>query len=103
MNDSHQTGFRTMTFLDKATGFFRKGGDARGNSGGGKGDLQKNMEKALEMKQAAGRQTTTPEHRTAREGEVHGQERSMTDRDAGSEGTHTPQLKRSRVARSGDT
>jgi hypothetical protein len=27
----------------------------------------------------------------------------MTDRDAGSEGSHTPQLKRSQVARSGDT
>jgi hypothetical protein len=91
-----------MTFLDKVTSFFRKGGEG-GNSGGGKSDLQKNMEKALEMKQAAGRQTTTPEHRTAREGEVHGQQMSMTDRDAGSEGSHTPQLKRSQVARSGDT
>jgi hypothetical protein len=91
-----------MTFLDKVTGFFRKGGES-GNNGGGKSDLQKNMEKALEMKQAAGRQTTTPEHRTAREGEVHGQQMSMTDRDAGSQGTHTPQLKRSQVARSGDT
>ena len=92
-----------MTFLDKVTGFFRKGGESGGNSGGGKSDLQKNMEKALEMKKAAGRQTTTPEHQTAREGEVHGQQMSMTDRDAGSEGTHTPQLKRSQVARSGDT
>ncbi|HEX8663260.1 MAG TPA: hypothetical protein VF744_04445 [Beijerinckiaceae bacterium] len=93
-----------MTFLDKVTGFFRKGGDAGGTrDGGGKSDLQKNMEKALAMKQAAGRQTTTPEHQTAREGEVHGQQMSMTDRDAGSQGTHTPQLKRSQVARSGDT
>src|SRR3712207_7074488 len=81
MNDNHQTGFRTMTFLDRLTGFFRKGGE----SDGGKSDLQKNMEKALEMKQAAGRQTTTPEHQTAHEGEVQGQQMSMTDRDARSE------------------
>ena len=89
-----------MTFLDRLTGFFRRGGN---ESGGGKSDLQKNMEKALEMKRAAGPQTTTPEHRTAHEGEVQGQQMSMTDRDAGSEGSYQPQLKRSRVARSGDT
>jgi hypothetical protein len=93
-----------MTFLDKVTGFFRKGGESSGGGkGGGKSDLQKNMEKALQMKQAAGRQTTTPEHQTTHEGGVQGQQMSMTDRDAGSEGSHAPQLKRSQVARSGDT
>ena len=91
-----------MTFLDKVTGFFRKGGESSGGKGGGKSDLQKNMEKALQMKQAAGPQANIPEHRTAHEGGVHGQQMSMTDRDAGSEGSHTPQLKRSQVARSGD-
>jgi hypothetical protein len=98
-----------MTFLDRLTGLFRrggKGGESAGNGGGkggAKSDLQNNMEKALHMKQAAGPRTTTPEHRTAHEGETHGQQMSMTDRDAGSEGSHQPQLKRSRVARSGDT
>jgi hypothetical protein len=91
-----------MNLLSKVAAFFRKDS---GNEGphGHKSDLQTNMEKALHMKREAGRQTTTPEHRTAREGEVHGQQMSMTDRDAGSEGSYQPQLKRSRVARSGDT
>ena len=96
-----------MTLLDKVTGLFRKGGESgnggKDGKGAGKSDLQKNMEKALQMKQAAGRQTTTPEHQTTHGGEISGQQMSMTDRDAGSQGTHTPQLKRSQVARSGDT
>ena len=95
-----------MTFLDRLTGLFRKGGDVGGGKSGGKSgdksDLQANMEKALHMKREAGSQAKIPEHRTANEGAVQGRQMSMTDRDAGSEGSHQPQLKRSHVARSGD-
>lgn len=84
-----------MNFLSKLTGWF--------NQRGGKNDLQQNMEKALAMKQESGPQTNIPEHQTRHEGGVSGQQFSMTDRDAGSQGSHQPQLKRSRVARSGDT
>jgi hypothetical protein len=84
-----------MNFVSKLTGWF--------NRRGGKGDLKQNMEKALAMKQAAGPQTSIPAHQTPHEGGVSGQQMSMTDRDAGSQGSYQPQLKRSRVARSGDT
>jgi hypothetical protein len=84
-----------MNFVSKITGWF--------NRRGGKSDLQQNMEKALAMKQEAGPQTGIPEHQTPHEGGVSGQQMSMTDRDAGSQGSYQPQLKRSRVARSGDT
>ncbi len=85
-----------MNFVSKVTGWFNR----RGGKGG---DLKQNMEKALAMKQAAGPQTNIPEHQTSHEGGVSGQQFSMTDRDAGSQGSYQPQLKRSRVARSGDT
>jgi hypothetical protein len=84
-----------MNFVSKLTGLF--------NRRGSKGNLKENMEKALAMKQAAGSQTHIPDHQTPHEGGVSGQQMSMTDRDAGSQGSYQPQLKRSRVARSGDT
>jgi hypothetical protein len=84
-----------MNFVSKLTGWF--------NRRGGKSDLQQNMEKALTMRQEAGSQTNIPEHQTRHEGGVSGEQMSMTDRDAGSQGSYQPQLKRSRVARSGDT
>jgi hypothetical protein len=84
-----------MNFVSKVTGWF--------NRRGGKGDLQQNMEKALAMKQEAGPQTSIPEHQTRHEGGVGGEQMSMTDADAGSQGSYQPKLKRSRVARSGDT
>jgi hypothetical protein len=87
-----------MTFVSKLTGWFnRRGGSA------GKSDLQQNMEKALAMKQEAAPQTNIPEHQTRHEGGVSGEQISTTDRNAGSQGSYQPQLKRSRVARSGDT
>jgi hypothetical protein len=85
-----------MNFVSKLTGWFNR-------RGGKSGDLKQNMEKALAMKQEAGPQTSIPEHQTSHEGGVSGQQMSMTDRDAGSQGSYQPQLKRSRVARSGDT
>ena len=85
-----------MNFVSKLTGWFNR----RGGKGG---DLKQNMEKALAMKQQAGPQTSIPEHQTRHEGGVSGQQMNMTDRDAGSQGSYQPQLKRSRVARSGDT
>ena len=89
-----------MTFVSKVTGWF--------NRRGGKGDLQQNdlqqnMEKAFSMKAEAGPQTTIPEHQTRHEGGVSGQQLGATDRETGSQGSHQPQIKRSRVARSGDT
>jgi hypothetical protein len=88
-----------MNFLSKLTGLFSR----QGGREGGKSDLQQNMEKALAMKQESGAPANIPEHQTAHEGGVSGQQFSMTDRDAGSQGSYQPQLKRSRVARSGDT
>jgi hypothetical protein len=66
-------------------------------------ELVDNAHKALELKQNAGPQTNIPEHQTAHEGKIRGPQFRTTDRDAGSEGSHQPQLKRSQVARSGDS
>jgi hypothetical protein len=66
-------------------------------------DLVENAHKALEMKQDAGPQTNVPEHQTPHGSKIKGPQFGMTDRDAGSEGSHQPQLKRSQVARSGDS
>jgi hypothetical protein len=66
-------------------------------------ELVDNAHKALELKQQAGPQTNIPEHRTPHEGKIRAPQVGVTDRDAGSEGSHQPQLKRSQVARSGDS
>jgi hypothetical protein len=66
-------------------------------------ELVENAHKALEMKQEAGPQTNIPEHQTAHEAKIKGPQFGMTDRDAGSQGSHQPQLKRSQVARTGDS
>jgi hypothetical protein len=93
-----------MSLIDRLTGFFRKerGGnlksDAHKNS-----DLQKNMEKALRMKQEAGEKPNIPAHQTPGEGMQPAQDPHMSDATRGAEAGFTPQLKRSRVARSGDT
>ena len=84
-----------MSLFDRISGWFRPNQ--------GKSDLQKNMEKALAMKQEAGPQTNIPEHHTNREGEVQGAQVDDTDTGVGTEATYTRNLKRSRVARSGDT
>ena len=64
--------------------------------------LVDSAQRALKMKQDAGPQTQIPEHRTSHGGKVQGPQIGTTDRDAGSQGSHQPQLKRSQVARSGD-
>ena len=84
-----------MNFVSKLTGWF--------NRRGGRGNLKENMEKALAMKQEAGPQTNIPEHQTRHEGGVKGGQVNYTDTRLGTEPTQTPNLKRSRVARSGDT
>ena len=84
-----------MNFVSKLTGWF--------NRRGGKGDLKQNMEKALAMKREAGPQTNIPEHQTSREGGVQSPQVNYTDTGLGREPTYTPNLKRSNVARSGDT
>jgi hypothetical protein len=66
-------------------------------------ELVDNAHKALEMKQEAGPQTNIPDHQTSHGSKIKGSQFGMTDRDAGSEGSHQPQLKRSQVARSGDS
>lgn len=85
-----------MKVFEQLSGLFRK------NAGARKGDLHGNMEKALQMKQEAGDQRNIPPHETPRDGAIHGEQQGMTDRANVSEGSHTPQFKRSRVARSGD-
>jgi hypothetical protein len=69
---------------------------------GGKTTLQRNAEKALQMKQAAGPQRSIPEHRTAHAGGVGGGQVSHSDTGVGAESTHASNLKRSAVARAGD-
>ena len=64
-------------------------------------ELKANAEKALRMKQEAGPTAHIPEHQTANEGmhqDPHRVEFDSSDREAG----FTPQMKRSKVARSGD-
>jgi hypothetical protein len=91
-----------MNLLSKVAGFFRKDS---GNEGahGQKSDLRKNMEKALHMKQEAGSKARIPEHQTPREGMKPAHDPHMSDATRGAEAGFTPQLKRSKVARSGDT
>lgn len=63
-------------------------------------ELMSNAEKALRMKQEAGPQSTIPEHQTANEGM--NPKTTNEDHIPAREGFNTPELKRSRVARSGD-
>lgn len=63
-------------------------------------ELMSNAEKALRMKKEAGPQASIPEHRTASEGM--NPKTTSEDHIPAREGFNTPELKRSRVARSGD-
>ena len=67
-----------------------------------KEELKANAEKALRMKQEAGSETHVPPHQTARDGIQPAHDPHMSDATRGAEAGFTPQLKRSRVARSGD-
>ncbi len=71
-------------------------------SGGRKSSLQRNAEKALEMKRKSGPQTQIPEHRTSHQGGVQGSQVGYTDTMLGKESTHTSNLKRSHNARTGE-
>jgi hypothetical protein len=63
-------------------------------------ELMANAEKALRMKQEAGPAANIPEHQTAHEGmRVHN---SKEDHIPAREGYFEPELKRTKVARSGD-
>jgi hypothetical protein len=64
-------------------------------------DLKANAEKALRMKQEAATDSHVPPHQTAHEGM---RDHSNTNRDhiPAREGFFTPELKRTKVARSGD-
>ena len=84
-----------MKVFEKLSGLF---GKRRGAS-----ELQQNMRKALDMKQQAGPQTSIPPHQTAGAGMRPAHDPEMSDATRGAEAGFTPQLKRSRVARSGDT
>ena len=64
-------------------------------------DLQKNMEKALEMKRQAGPQTHIPEHQTSNEGMQSDHVNNNVDRQE-QHGAFEPQLKRTRGSRQGD-
>ncbi|MBM1173998.1 hypothetical protein [Microvirga arabica] len=63
-------------------------------------ELMSNAEKALRMKQEAGPQTNIPEHQTAHEGM--NPKTTNEDHIPAREGYYTPELKRTKVARSGD-
>lgn len=68
----------------------------------GKTELQRNAEKALEMKRSAEPIAHIPEHRTSHEGGVQGSQVDPTDIALSSEPANASQLKRSHNARSGD-
>jgi hypothetical protein len=84
-----------MKTFERLSRLFRK--DAR------ESDLQANMQKALHMKQESGSQAHIPPHQTAREGMKPAPDPHAGEASRGAEAGFTPQLKRSRVARSGDT
>jgi hypothetical protein len=65
-------------------------------------ELMANAEKALHMKQEAGPTANIPEHQTSHEGMKQDPHQVEIDSTRGREAGFTPQLKRSRVARSGD-
>jgi hypothetical protein len=65
-------------------------------------ELMANAEKALRMKQEAGPTANIPEHQTSHEGMHKDPHMVEFDRSSGREAGFTPQLKRSKVARSGD-
>ncbi len=67
-------------------------------------ELKSNAEKALAMKREAEAKegSHVPEHRTAHEGMRPANDSLVNDATRGAEAGFTPQLKRSRVARSGD-
>lgn len=85
-----------MKVFERLSGLFRKKDSTRTN------ELRDNMQKALQMKQEAGAQKNIPPHQTAREGMKPAPDPHMSDATRGAEAGFTPQLKRSRVARSGD-
>lgn len=82
--------------------FARRKGVAGGAAPRRNGDLRRNAEKALRMKDAAGSQTRIPPHRTAHQGGVQGPQVGYSDTVLGKEATYTSNLKRSHNARSGD-
>jgi hypothetical protein len=86
-----------MNFFTRLTSLFTRGGEPQ------KSDLQKNMERALEMKKAAGPQTNIPEHTTAHSGN---EGSTQTENDnvgrQQQQGAFEPQLKRTRGTRQGD-
>ncbi|HYF55709.1 MAG TPA: hypothetical protein VEA41_15760 [Salinarimonas sp.] len=87
-----------MNFFTRLTSWFRPGS---GEGSHDKSDLQKNMEKALEMKKAAGPQTNIPEHATRNEGLQRDHVNENVDRQE-QHGAFEPQLKRTRGTRQGD-
>jgi hypothetical protein len=67
-----------------------------------KSELQRNAEKALEMKQQAPPTAQIPEHQTSHEVGVAEGQVNYPDTAVGPKPTSTPNLKRSHNARSGD-
>ena len=90
-----------MELFSKVTAWFKRGD--RENAGRDKSELEQNMEKALHMKKDAGSAAHIPEHQTARAGMKPAHDPEMSDAARAADAGFTPQLKRSRVARSGDT
>jgi hypothetical protein len=90
----------TMALLD----FLKRLDPRRRRAEAAKAELKSNAEKALAMKRAAGEDRQIPPYATANEGmRPHADTTITRGAEVGAEAGHTPQLKRSKVARSGDT
>ncbi len=93
---------RLIDWVRSKTGL---GGDNRArneDNDRARNELKANAEKALAMKREADAVTTTPPHRTAHEGMRPANDPKVSDATLGQDAGFTPQMKRSRVARSGD-
>lgn len=94
--------------LNRIMGFFRSkvgGGSgeadaSRQQADSARQELMANAQKALQMKQEAGNGATIPPHQTAHEGMQVNE--TQEDHTPAREGYFQPELKRTKVARSGD-
>lgn len=82
--------------------FFARFSPSKRRAAKAREELMANAEKALRMKQEAGPIAQIPEHQTSHEGMQPDPHMMEFDRSSGREAGFTPQLKRSKVARSGD-
>ena len=90
-----------MELFSKVTAWFKRGD--RAGAGQGKSELQTEHGEGAPYEEGRRLAAHIPEHQTARQGMKPAHDPEMSDATRGAEAGFTPQLKRSRVARSGDT